>query len=225
LNLQRGQHVCDVGCGYGATAEWLSRHHNVQVTGVTLSSAQLRQADKRSATSPLLRFMKQDWLENTFEDGAFDAVISIESSEHMLDKQRFFDEAYRTLRPGGRLAIYAWLARDEARAWEERHLLEPICREGRLPGMGSEAEYRAWAAQTGFIVDGFEDFSRNVRRTWALCAGRVAKKLVTHPHYRRFIMDARAKNRVFAMSLLRIWIAYATGSMRYGLLTAHKPEA
>jgi tocopherol O-methyltransferase len=224
LNLQPGQHVCDVGCGYGATAEWLSRHHGVRVTGVTLSGAQLNQADKRSAISPLLRFMKQDWLENTFENGAFDAVISVESSEHMPDKQRFFDEAYRTLQPGGRLAVYAWLARDGARQWEERHLLEPICREGRLPGMGSEAEYRAWAAQAGFIVDGFEDFSKNVRRTWTLCAGRVAKKLMTHPHYRRFLMDARAKNRVFALSLLRIWTAYATGSMRYGLLTAHKPE-
>ncbi len=36
-------------------------------------------------------------------------------------------------------------------------------------------------------------------------------------------LDARSKNRVFALSLLRIWTAYVTGSMRYGLLTASKP--
>jgi tocopherol O-methyltransferase len=53
----------------------------------------------------------------------------------------------------------------------------------------------------------------------------VARKLVTHAQYRRFLMDARARNRVFALSLLRIWAAYATGSMRYGLLTAHKPAS
>ncbi len=224
LDLQPGQHICDVGCGYGATAEWLARHHDVRVTGVTLSSAQLWQAQTRSAGSALLHFSRQDWLENNFEDEAFDHVIAIESSEHMPDKQRFFDEAFRTLRPGGRFAVYAWLARDGARPWEERYLLEPICREGCLPSMGSEAEYRAWASKAGLVVDGFEDLSTRVRRTWALCTGRIARKLLTHPQYRRYLLDARARHRIFAVSVPRIWIAYLTGSMRYGFLTAHKPR-
>ena len=73
------------------------------------------------------------------------------------------------------------------------------------------------------MVDGFEDLSRKVRRTWTLCAGRVARKLATQPQYRRYLLDARSKNRVFALSLLRIWTAYVTGSMRYGLLMASKP--
>lgn len=224
LHLQPGQHICDVGCGYGATAEWLARRYNVCVTGVTLSSAQLRQAELRSAASPLLHFSQQDWLENTFANETFDHVIAIESSEHMADKQRFFDEVFRTLRPGGRFAVCAWLARDGASTWEECYLLEPICREGRLLGMGNEAEYRAWAIKAGFVIDGFVDLSDRVRRTWTLCTGRVARKLVTHRQYRRYLLDARARNRIFALSVPRIWIAYLTGSMRYGLLTAHKPE-
>jgi tocopherol O-methyltransferase len=225
LALAPGQRVCDIGCGYGATAEWLAEHYGVYVTGVTLSSAQLRQAERRAAGSSLLHFILQDWLANTFEDGAFDHVIAIESSEHMPDKQRFFDEAYRTMRPGGQLALYAWLARDQVRPWEERHLLEPICREGRLPGMGTETDYRTWAERSGLIVDGFEDLSWKVRRTWSLCASRVAKKILTHSHYRRYLLDARSRNRVFALSLPRIWLAYVMGSMRYGLLTARKPSS
>ena len=223
LDLHPGQHICDVGCGYGATAEWFAHHHDVRVTGITLSSAQLRQAQRRSAASDLLHFSRQDWLENTFADETFDHVIAIESSEHMPDKQRFFDDVFRTLRPGGQLGIYAWLARDDARPWEERYLLEPICREGRLPGMGSEAEYRAWASTAGLVVDRFEDLSDRVRRTWALCTRRVAVKLLTDPLYRRYLLDTRGKNRIFALSVPRIWIAYLTRSMRYVLLTAHKP--
>src|SRR5882762_877900 len=38
LELDPGQHVCDVGCGYGATAEWLAEHHGVHVTGLTISA-------------------------------------------------------------------------------------------------------------------------------------------------------------------------------------------
>jgi len=225
LALEPGQHVCDIGCGYGATAEWLAGHFDVHVTGVTLSPAQLRQAERRAAGSSLLHFMRQDWLANTFQSETFDHVFAIESSEHMPDKQRFFDEAYRTLRPGGRLAVYVWLARDKARAWEVRFLLEPICREGCLPGMGTASEYRDWAEKAGFEVDGIEDLSAKVKRTWTLCTGRVAMKLLTQARYRRYLLDARSRNRIFALSLPRIWLAYTTGSMVYGLLTAHKPSS
>ena len=49
---------------------------------------------------------------------------------------------------------------------------------------------------------------------------RLARKVLVDRRYRRFLRDARADNRIFALTLLRIWAAYQTGSMRYGLLVA-----
>jgi tocopherol O-methyltransferase len=224
LALQPGQRVCDVGCGYGATSELLVKNHGVEAVGVTVSGAQWGRATARAADEPALSFARQDWLDNDFGDAQFERVFSIESSEHMADKQRFFDEAFRTLRPGGRLGVYAWLARTDARPWEVRYLLEPICREGRLPSMGTEAEYRDMAEAAGFAVESFEDLSPKVRRTWSVCIWRVLAKLATDESYRRFLRDAQADDRIFAMSLLRIFFAYRTGSMRYGLLIASKPR-
>jgi tocopherol O-methyltransferase len=224
LELHSGQHVCDVGCGYGASAQWLAAHHGVHVTGLTVSAVQAQRAAERAAGSSQLRFLCRDWLDNGIESSNFDQVVAIESSEHMTDKQRFFNEAYRVLRPGGRLAVCAWLSRSNTHPWEIRHLLEPICREGRLPGMGSEAEYRKFAERAGFTVEVFEDLSVRVRRTWSICAARLAGKLVADRSYRRFLRNARASNRIFALTLLRIWVAYRTGSMRYGLLVARKAD-
>jgi tocopherol O-methyltransferase len=129
------------------------------------------------------------------------------------------------LRPGGLLAVCAWLARRDPAAWEVRHLLEPICREGRLPGMGDEAEYSGLAARSGFSVVSVEDLSARVRRTWWVCARRVILRLATQSRYRRFLRDRGAANRGFAVTLLRLMVAYRTGSMRYVLLVFRKRAA
>ena len=150
LQLAPGQRVCDIGCGYGATAQRLAERHGVAVTGVTISAAQAALAAARVPARGSLAIRRQDWLANDLPDAQFDRAYAIESSEHMEDKQRFFAEAFRTLAPGGRLAICAWLARPDPRPWEVRWLLEPICREGRLPGMGDEADYLRLARAAGF---------------------------------------------------------------------------
>ena len=225
LRLSPGQAVCDIGCGYGATAEMLAEGHGVAVTGVTISAAQAAIAARRAPARGTLEIRQQDWLRNDFADGSFDRAYALESSEHMPDLRRFFDEAFRTLRPGGLLVVCAWLARAAPRAWEVRHLLEPICREGRLPAMGDQADYEALLRGAGFELLQVDDISRSVGRTWAICLRRLAGKAVTDRRYLRFLLDKNAGNRVFALTMVRLLLAYRTGSMRYCVLTARKPAA
>jgi len=220
LALKPGDAVCDVGCGYGGTSRILA-DMGAEVTGLTLSAAQLAYAESaHPRANP--RLMRQDWLENSFPDASFDGVLSIESSEHMVDKPKFFAEVARTLKPGGRFANCVWLSSEKPSPAAINHLLEPICREGRLPSMGSESEYRAMMAQAGLEVVGFEDWTAQVWRTWWLCLTRAAKGIVTDRTYRSFLLDGRNSDRSFAITLLRILWAYRSGAMRYGLFAARK---
>ena len=225
LGFATGQQVCDIGCGYGASARLLAERFDLNVTGVTVSAAQAAIAAGRTVARGSAQVRLQDWLANDFAAAAFDRAYAIESSEHMPDKAHFFAEAWRVLRPGGRLGVFAWLACDNPKTWEIRHLLEPICREGRLPGMGDEADYRAMAEAAGFATVSVDDISRQVRRTWTICARRLLGKLATETRYRRFLFDPANPNRIFAITLLRLLVAYRTGSMRYCLMIFQRGAA
>lgn len=220
LALEPGQNLCDIGCGYGATAAWIAARHDVSITGLTLSAAQERIAGARP--SPRFICIRRDWLHNDLADASFDRAYAIESSEHMVDKARFFHEAARVLRPGGRLVVCAWLEGEGARPWEIDHLLEPICREGRLPSMGSRADYEALAAGAGFALHDYEDASRRVRRTWMICLRRLARGLLNDPALRRLAFSRATTNRSFMLSLPRLIVALRTGAMRYGIFVWDK---
>ena len=217
-----GTRVCDIGCGYGGTARELVNRYGASVVGFTISPAQCDFARKRAGGDDNPEYRLQDWLENQLAAGSQDAALSIESSEHMEDKPAFFREVARVLRRGGRAVICAWLAAEHPRPWQVRHLLEPICREGRLPSMGSESDYRRLFEDAGMTVESFQDVSAKVKKTWPLCIGRFIKGLATRASYRQFMLRAGNQDRVFAKTLLRLWAAYETKSMRYGIFTAVK---
>ena len=66
------------------------------------------------------------------------------------------------------------------------------------------------------------------RAAWAvsvarsLCAMRTLKGVFTKARYRRFLFSSKNPNRIFALTLFRIWAAYELGVMRYGVYAADK---
>lgn len=219
--IAKGTDVCDIGCGYGGTVRSLSER-GAHVTGFTISPIQHAYALSKSFNHDKERYVLQDWLVNDLPDHNFDAALSIESSEHMVDKEKFFKEAFRVLRHGGKFVVCAWLAKENPTSWEINTLLEPICREGRLPSMGTVKDYLDGLSAAGFTNIRFEDLTNSVKKTWSICLWRVFKALFTNPAFRRYLLNSSVQERGFLKTIGRIIVAYRRKTMLYGLFTAQR---
>lgn len=217
--IQPGSKVCDIGCGYGATARFLAQKWQASLTGFTISEKQYAYAKAKGGTPT---YHLQDWLENKLPDACFDAALSIECSEHMPDKKRFFDEAYRILKPNGRLVIAAWLAKEQPNTQEIRWLLEPICREARLPSLASSQEYIDLMQKAGFVNIQYTDLSKQVKKTWAVAFKNVLQSFFQNKSTRDYLLNNSAKNRGFVKTILRMRVAFYLESIRYGMFYAEK---
>ena len=110
--LPRGSRILDVGCGIGGSSRILAKYYGFNVTGITISPAQVKRARELTPSGLNCNFQVMDALNLKFDDGTFDAVWSVEAGAHMNDKTRFVDEMLRALRPGGYLALADWNSRD-----------------------------------------------------------------------------------------------------------------
>ena len=110
--LPKGSRILDVCFGIGGSSRILAKYYGFNVTGITISAAQVKRARELTPLGLNCNFQVMDALDLKFEDGSFDAVWSVEAGAHMNDKTKFADEMLRTLRPGGYLALADWNSRD-----------------------------------------------------------------------------------------------------------------
>jgi cyclopropane-fatty-acyl-phospholipid synthase len=103
LRLEPGQRVLDIGCGWGSLALHLAETADVNVTGLTLSTEQLRVARAEAArrgSGNRVEFLAQDYRDHY---GQYDRIVSVGMFEHVGRRnfQRYFMQLARQLRPGG----------------------------------------------------------------------------------------------------------------------------
>ncbi len=96
MEVKPGDHVLEIGCGWGGFAEYAARERGLRVTGLTLSQEQLNFAQERiekAGLSDLVDFKLQDYRD---ERGAYDGIASIEMFEAV--GQRYWPVYFQTLR-------------------------------------------------------------------------------------------------------------------------------
>jgi tocopherol O-methyltransferase len=219
--IPSGADVLDIGCGIGGSAVWLARELGCTVVGLTLSSVQVRLARRLAKSFQVegrTRFDTADANEADFGDSRFDAVWIVESSEHILDKAGFLAKAARALKPGGVLALCAWVRADRLSSPDQSRLVQQICDGMLCPGLASTRAYTGWMKDCSLEVIAQEDCTQNVRKTWDLCTA-----LLNRSEVRRILQASAHHVRQFAASFDAMRQAYATGAMGYLMLAARKP--
>jgi tocopherol O-methyltransferase len=217
--VPRGARVLDVGCGLGGSALWLARHLGCSVTGITISPGQARMAAERARNEHLadrVGFLILDANRLDLPPESFEVVWVIECSEHLADKARFLASCARLLKPGGGLALCAWLAADRPDA-EQARLIAEVCRGMLCPALASRHEYTHWMEAAGLAAIDVADITGRVERTWTHCAAIVAR-----PEVRTLLRLVDTRTRDFVQAFGAIRRAYAVGAMAYGMFTARK---
>ncbi len=214
-----GQRVLDVGCGMGGSSIELARRFRCQVTGLTLSPLQRFWATVSAGLQGVgdrVRFRCADAETVRLPERSFDVVWNVECSEHLFDKPAFFQRLGGWLKPGGRLALCAWLAGEEPLA---EPLVRLVCEGFLCPSLGTAADYLGWMDAAGLVHSRFEDLTAQVEQTWDICLHRIR----TSGIYRLGRVFGR-EMQSFLDHFVTLREAYRSRAMRYGLFTAEKPE-
>jgi len=114
--VQPGDRILEIGCGWGSLAELAAKEYEANVVGVTLSTEQLaygRQRMQDAGVQLQVDLRLQDYRD--IHDGPFDAICSIEMIEAVGQAYwpTYFNNMYRLLKRGGRACIQAIVIDDK----------------------------------------------------------------------------------------------------------------
>ena len=184
LDLQPGQRLLDLGCGWGGMVRHAAKHYGVKALGVTLSREQATWAQeeiKRQGLAHLAEVRHLDY--RLVEEGGFDAISSIGLTEHIgVDNYRpYFAFAHEKLKAGGRMLNHCITRHDNISRSTGAFIDRYVFPDGELAGSGTIVSA---AENAGLEVQHHENFrlhyartlagwSRNLADNWDACVAET----------------------------------------------------
>ena len=167
MGVSPGDHVLEIGCGWGGFAEYAAAERGLRVTGLTISPAQLDYARERIAKAGLADRVELKLQDYRDERGTYDGIASIEMFEAVGERYWpvFFESLAARLRAGARATLQIITVEDhrfEAYRKDVDFIQKYIFPGGMLPGPSA---LRAEVARAGLEVLGSIEFGQSYSRT------------------------------------------------------------
>ena len=212
-----GDHILEIGCGWGALAEMAARDFGCRVTGLTLSEEQHAYAEARMHRAGVADRVDIAFRDYRDERGSYDHVVSIEMYEAVGERfwPTYFGAIGKRLKPGGRAMVQAITIADPL--FERYRASTDFIQQYVFPGgmLASPARFRAEVDRAGLRVEAELAFGASYAETLRRWRGAFKSRL---PEMRALGYEER---------FLRTWefyLAYCEAGFASGCTDVHHFE-
>ncbi|MHB1084844.1 MAG: cyclopropane fatty acyl phospholipid synthase [Thiobacillus sp.] len=158
LELQRGERLLEIGCGWGGLARFAAENYGVEVVGITVSKEQQKLASERCAGLPVsIELMDYRDLTDTF-----DKIVSVGMFEHVGQKNytTYFDKVQHILKDDGLFLLHTIgtaVTSPKTDAWIDKYIFP----NGKLPS----AREVTSALERRLIIEDWHNFGADYDHT------------------------------------------------------------
>ncbi len=210
-----GKKLIEVGCGNGVQSMYTLEHHRpAWVTGLDFNpdNVELGARIAREKKLTNIDFVEGDAQDmSMIPDNSYDCLLNVESAFHYSDKNAFFREIYRILKPGGAFVIADILMKPNNRnallRWWERRLSQNYWMLDR---------YKQGLDASGLQVTDEEDITEPIIKGFATNRHWLRKYKFRDPLRKTFIM-------IFVKLQVMRHVYYLNNNCSYNIFAGRKP--
>ncbi|MEH6631095.1 MAG: class I SAM-dependent methyltransferase [Halopseudomonas aestusnigri] len=129
LSVHPGSNLLDIGCGIGGPARFVAERFACNVHGIDLTEEYCKTAELLNHLCGLdkrIKITHGNALSLPYEDQSFDTVWTQHASMNIADKNKFYSEIHRVLKPGGMFLFHDIFSSESIHSKKEREILLPV---------------------------------------------------------------------------------------------------